>query len=135
VTKALCEKLGVVWRPEIDSIFDEKFIPDGTHASTKNVVPRGKDAYWYGKTMSHEIKQKISDTKTGTKLSEETKQKIRSYRHTDNAKLNISKNHKGMLGKQHSLESRMKQSIATSKKGWKIDPNTGKRIVFQKEGA
>ena len=68
---------------------------------------------------------------TGKKLSEEHKQKIRSYRHTEQARLNIKKNHafkNGRPGHSERMSGDKNPGIVYKGKSWKKDPTTGKRI-------
>jgi len=111
----------------------------------------GEDNINYGKERSEEVKKKISDTKTGTKLSEETKRKMSELRqgekapmfgkkHSDETKRKISEAKKGKysgennpnFGKKHSDET--KRKISKIHKGKIISEETKKKIMHTKTG-
>ena len=82
----------------------------------------GEKAYWHGKMLSEETKQKMSEAHTGKTFREEHKQKISEANlgktHTEESKKKMSeaqsgeKNH--MYGKEHTAETKQKMSEATS---------------------
>lgn len=91
------------------------------------------------KRMSEETKRKISVANKGRKLSEETKRKMsaakkectsnhKGKKHSEETKQKMSDVHKG---KTRTEETKQKISESMSKWGWKIDPQTGKRIYYK----
>jgi group I intron endonuclease len=75
----------------------------------------------YGVKVSDEVKKKISQSLKGRIISEENKQKLRlrSIKHTDEAKAKLSKalmGNKNNLGKKLSNETKQKISIANKGK-------------------
>jgi len=76
-----------------------------------------KNAFWIGKKMPQEARQRMADGRLGMKLSEEHKNNIRQ----------------GMLGKVKSEETRLKLSIAkkgkpSGRKGVKVSEETRQRM-------
>lgn len=91
---------------------------------------RGKNNPFYGKIHSKEVKEKISKTKKGKKLSAEHKQNIsksnkgkKKTPFTESHIQNLSKSH---LGHKHSKETKRKMSESSKKEN--LSPETRKRI-------
>ena len=130
MNRELCKALGLVYRQEFDVPYDNT-IPDDAIDHFAPPVLRGKDAFWYGKTHSPESKNKMRKAKVGLKHTEEHKAKIRSFRHSEEAKMNISKNHafkSGRPGHSERMTGDRNPGIIYKGKSWKIDQTTGKRI-------
>lgn len=88
---------------------------------------------------SDEAKRKISDSKLGHNVSDETRNKIscslKGYDSPMKGK-HLSKEAKekireANLGKQHSKETKLKLSESLKGYHWKKDPETGKRIYYK----
>lgn len=82
-----------------------------------------KSAFWAGKKMPQEARQKMSDGRIGMKLSEKHKDNIRQ----------------AMLGKVKSDETRLKLSIAnkgkpSNRKGVKVSDETRRRMSEARKG-
>ena len=120
--------MGIEWNFLMDIPFDDS-IPEDAVFSYGNGP--GELAYWYGKNHNQETIRKISEAKKGTKLTEEHKQKIRAYRHTDEARLNIKKNHAfrdGRAGHSERMSGNKNPGVVYRGKSWIKDPISGKRI-------
>jgi group I intron endonuclease len=82
--------------------------------------------------LSVETKEKMRKSKLGVKLTEEHKSKIRAYKHTDSARINISRNHgfkSGRPGHGDKLREFYKNNPNKSMAGkyW-VKDITGKRV-------
>jgi len=80
-----------------------------------------------------EVKEKMRQAKLGTQHTEEHKAKIRAFRHSEETKLNMSKNHafkNGRPGHGDVVREFYKNNPNKSNAGktWKKDPITGKRV-------
>jgi hypothetical protein len=125
--RGLAEALGLEWNPTMGDTLNLTR-PEGCEKIPGPPVPKGKEAFWYGKSHTEETKEKNRRAHLGLKKSEEEKAAKRAYKHTEAARLNITKNHVGMKGKSHTAESKQKMGAAFAGKSWKKDPVTGKRI-------
>ncbi len=116
-------------------------LPEGVTRLPGPPVPSGQDSYWYGRKHSPESIEANRQWHLGRRHTEEHNAKIRDYRHTKEAKLNIRENHhfakNGRLGHGNVMREFYKQHPEMSSVGktWKKDPITGKRIWMEKAKA
>jgi len=68
----------------------------------------GKKCHRTGTKMSNETKEKLRNINLGKIRSEESKLKQRGYKHTNEAKYNISKNHRGISAKDNPSAKKFK---------------------------
>ena len=129
--KVLAEALGLEWRPEMDVAYDPTPPVGVKRASTKDIVPRGEEAFWFGRRHTPEQIEANRKAHLGLKKSEVEKAAKRRYKHTDKARLNISKNHafkNGRPGHSERMSGERNPGVMLRGKTWKKDPVTGKRI-------
>lgn len=133
----------------------------GKHNSPRTEFGKGEKHFNYGRSLPDCVKDKISKSNKGKKLSESTKEKLRAIKgikhwgygkkrpietrnkisaanigrkHSDEFKKKISelkKGNKNMLGKKHTEEAKLKNRIAHLGKKHTIEQRKQRSLIFK----